>query len=146
MIPKPPSSLLRHYILDENNNAIPVDFNEYLAWTVRAAQAGQATVGKQVAEDFVGDYHISTVFLAINHTWGGKGPPILWETMIFGGEYKNGEEYQERYSSHADALEGHGRAIRLARAMLDVKNTLPAASEVGQLEDAPTLQLTDGSK
>jgi hypothetical protein len=25
------------------------------------------------------------VFLGLDHNWG-KGPPILWETMCFGGE------------------------------------------------------------
>ena len=49
---------------------------------------------------------ISTVFLGLDHQWA-SGPPILWETMIFGGPL---DGYQERYSSRAAALDGHARA------------------------------------
>lgn len=52
---------------------------------------------------------VSTVFLGIDHNWG-DGPPILWETMIFGGE---GDGYQDRYSSLKSALAGHDHAIAL---------------------------------
>lgn len=52
---------------------------------------------------------ISTIFLAINHQYG-DGPPILFETMIFGGIWR---EYQERYSTYDKAMKGHARAVRL---------------------------------
>ena len=43
-----------------------------------------------------------------------EGPPVLWETMIFGGGVTD-EEYQERFTSVEDARDGHERAIELAR-------------------------------
>lgn len=46
---------------------------------------------------------VSTVFLGLDHQWG-NGPPILWETLVFGGVL-DGE--QVRYTSRADALRGH---------------------------------------
>lgn len=55
---------------------------------------------------------ISTVFLRHDHNFGFDGPPILWETMIF-GLYE--DEWQERYTSHEEALVGHARAVKLAR-------------------------------
>ena len=50
-----------------------------------------------------GDIGVSTVFLGLDHQWG-NGPPLLFETMVFGGEL-DGE--QERYSTWEEAIEGH---------------------------------------
>ncbi len=55
---------------------------------------------------------VSTVFLGLDHSFGMGGPPILWETMIFGGPH---DDEQWRYTSHADALAGHATALELAR-------------------------------
>jgi hypothetical protein len=41
----------------------------------------------------------------------GKGPPILFETMIFGGPL---HEYCWRYASWDDAQAGHKAAVRKA--------------------------------
>lgn len=60
----------------------------------------------------VGNVKISTVFLVINH--GYAGIPILFETMIFGGKHN---EYQERYSTLAEARKGHLRAIDKAKTL-----------------------------
>ena len=54
---------------------------------------------------------VSTVFLGLDHSFGG-GKPVLWETMIFNGPH---DQYQERYSSVEDAKEGHLRALELAK-------------------------------
>ena len=54
---------------------------------------------------------VSTVFLGLDHNYFSKGPPILWETMIFGGPLNC---YQRRYSSLESALRGHKHALRLA--------------------------------
>lgn len=47
---------------------------------------------------------VSTVFLGLNHNFSDKGPPILFETMVFGGKF-DGE--QRRYSTYKAAEEGH---------------------------------------
>lgn len=54
---------------------------------------------------------VSTVFMGMDHRFGGDGPPILWETMIFGGPH---DGYQQRYSSVTAAIEGHAYAAALA--------------------------------
>ncbi len=59
----------------------------------------------------VGEAEVSTVWLGINHNWG-DGPPLIWETMIFGGEYN---EYQWRWASQADALTGHEHIVAMLR-------------------------------
>ena len=54
---------------------------------------------------------VSTVWLGLDHNYSLTGPPLIFETMIFGGEHA---EYQERYSTKEEALAGHERAYRLA--------------------------------
>ena len=53
---------------------------------------------------------VSTVFLGLNHQWG-NGPPLIFETMVFPSEWWS-DYYQDRYSTEAEALAGHRRAVR----------------------------------
>jgi hypothetical protein len=92
----------RHYILDESNTPVAVDLMAWASFIDRDRN--------RVALDERGDVTVSTVFLGLDHSFG-FGPPVLWETMIFGGEH---DQYQERYTSHADAVKGHKRAVELA--------------------------------
>ncbi len=57
-----------------------------------------------------GGVRVSTVFLGLDHAWG-DGPPMIFETMIFGGEH---DQYQERYSTWEEAEAGHKKACELA--------------------------------
>lgn len=54
---------------------------------------------------------VSTVFLAMDHSFAFPfgGPPVLWETMIF--DCPGLDDYQQRYTSKADALVGHEAAV-----------------------------------
>lgn len=55
--------------------------------------------------------YVSTVFLGLDHNFFGRGDPILWETMIFGGVNDFG---QWRYDSREAALAGHAEAVFVA--------------------------------
>jgi len=90
---------MRTYILDDDGN--PVRCDDIVAW----GHWYQNTRNRIVAQDFDEQGEgISTVFLGMDHSFTEKGPPILWETLVFGGPL-DGE--MERYSSLADALMGH---------------------------------------
>jgi hypothetical protein len=89
------------YILDKNGKPKPC--KDVLKW----GKAQEAPRSLKKTE--IGDILISTVFLGLDHQHG-DGPPLLWETMIFGGKH---DQYQERYSSREEALEGHIRAVNL---------------------------------
>lgn len=52
---------------------------------------------------------VSTVFLGIDHRFVNDGPPLVFETMIFGGEY---DGYQIRYPSWGLAVRGHDKICR----------------------------------
>lgn len=56
-----------------------------------------------------GDVEVSTVFLSWDHSFG-DGEPVLFETMVFGGEYN---EYQLRYTSYLDAIRGHNETCEM---------------------------------
>jgi hypothetical protein len=92
------------YILDNNNKPIPASITEAADWLEESSDR------RTVKRDEIGDILVSTVFLGLDHSWTPGGKPVLWETMIFGGEHN---QYQERYTSHKDALEGHEKALEL---------------------------------
>jgi len=66
---------------------------------------------RRVADDLVGPYRVSTVFLVIDHDFSFKGPPVLFETMVFGRE----TDYQDRYCTWDAAVAGHTKAVKLYR-------------------------------
>ena len=57
--------------------------------------------------------HVSTVWLGLDHNFWFEGPPLIWETMIFGGRFN---DYQWRYPSRPAALDDHERIVRALRA------------------------------
>ncbi len=69
---------------------------------------------RHVANDRLGVAHISTVFLGLDHSFSlkKKVKPILFETMIFGGDYNS---YQRRYSTWKQAEAGHKAALKLVK-------------------------------
>lgn len=95
------------YVLDEDGNAVPEP--DTLTWGHRMELGGRI-VGRTVLPT---GHTISTVFLGLDHNFARQGPPILWETMIWTGsdEDRLWLDYQERYTSRADAIAGHTRAI-----------------------------------
>ena len=65
----------------------------------------------RVGSDTINDVTVSTVFLAVDHQYG-DGPPVLFETIIFGGEHN---EEQWRYCTWEEAEKGHQVACELVR-------------------------------
>lgn len=55
---------------------------------------------------------LSTVWLGLDHNFGGEGPPLIFETMLFMKSNKN--DLQWRYSTEEEAKEGHRRAFLLS--------------------------------
>jgi hypothetical protein len=68
---------------------------------------------EQIARDERDGILVSTVHLGLNHQYG-DGPPLIFETMIFWPDGDDHDEYQERYSTREEALEGHKTAVALA--------------------------------
>ena len=66
----------------------------------------------RIGEDEIGEALVSTVWLGMDHGYGG-GPPIIFETMIFGGEH---DQFRERYCTKESALANHNRIVAALRA------------------------------
>jgi hypothetical protein len=60
---------------------------------------------RSVARTEIGARVVSTVWLGLDHGLG-DGPPMIFETMVFGPDGES--EDCERYSTEAEALAGHG--------------------------------------
>ena len=70
---------------------------------------------RRIAETFVGEVRISTVFLGIDHNFGA-GAPLWFETMIFGGKR---DEFCDRYTTLDEARRGHDRAVAMEQEAAD---------------------------
>lgn len=57
---------------------------------------------------------MSTVWLGINHNFADEGPPIIFETMVFGLE--NADEYMQRYATEEEARAGHAETVTVVAA------------------------------
>lgn len=101
---------LDHYILDDDHRVVKTD--NMSVWAVFMSNKK-----RRVDYTDVGDVEISTVFLGLNHRYIGGGPPLLFETMIFGGEH---DQYCYRYSSWDDAVVGHEMAVKMVKATVEV--------------------------
>lgn len=68
----------RHYILDAQGNPVPeLDLMKWAAWYEKSSRPPFA---RRVAWDKNKRVEISTVFLALDHSFRPDGPPVLWET------------------------------------------------------------------
>jgi len=83
-----------HYILD-GHATVPVDLMTWARWF--------ETAKRHVSEEMIGDVRISTVFLGLDHQYG-PGPPLLFETMVFGGSL---DQEQTRCSTWEEAEHMH---------------------------------------
>lgn len=82
-----------------------VEFDNLLEWA-----EWFETAKRHVADEYVGDVRISTVFLGIDHGFSldESHAPVLFETMVFGGSL---DEYQDRYCTFLEAKNGHDSIV-----------------------------------
>ena len=92
-----------NYKLDGKEPVLCEDIIEWAKW--------YQDCDRIVARDKKNGIRVSTVFLGIDHNCEETGEPVLFETMIFGGEH---DEYQDRYSTWEEAEAGHEKACGLA--------------------------------
>ena len=98
-----------YYILNDHNE--PVECHNLMQWGEWLQKANRIVKQDKVGK--VGEVLVSTVFFGLDHSFG-SGPPLLFETMIFGGER---DGYQERCSTWAEAEKMHQEAMQLAGAV-----------------------------
>lgn len=100
--------MARYYILDGNGEPVPVEsFSE---------AEGSFEKDRRVALDDIAGSLVSTVFLVIDHQYDDDGPPLLFETLVFGGPLA---DEMDRYSTRAEALAGHAAMVARVRAKME---------------------------
>jgi hypothetical protein len=98
------------YILDKNNKPVPEpDIYKWGRW-MRETE-------RHVAKEDIGDVTVSTVFLGIDHSFG-RGAPVLWETMAFGGPKEIDQDQMRCRGSWEQAEAMHVKMVERVKAAL----------------------------
>jgi len=97
-----------HYILD-GKTPVKAGLLQWARWF--------ETANRHVAQSFVAEHRISTVFLGLDHQFG-DGPPLLFETMVFKGDSMR-EEWCERCSTWDEAEAMHQRGCEHVRSKMN---------------------------
>ena len=93
--------MLNKYILKNGKPVLEPDVIKWATWFETSNKS--RIVAKTYLERGDHEIEISTVFLGLDHQFG-KGPPLLYETMVFGGP---DDEAQERTPTKQLALKAH---------------------------------------
>jgi hypothetical protein len=99
---------MSYYTLAEDGRT-PIKVENVMEWAMDMQKHASPSVDKTLFDIDGEKVVVSTVFLGLDHSFGG-GPPLLWETMIFGGKHN---DYQTRYTTYDEARLGHDLAVRL---------------------------------
>jgi hypothetical protein len=133
-----------------------MDFGQDLYYDRKGRPVDAATWGRLhadreycvLAQHWVRGWMVSTVWLGLDHNFAFKGPPVIFETMIFapddvtigredreadgdafGTALTDLDRYQERYATEAAAQAGHDRALAAMVARLGDGAAMDVISE-----------------
>lgn len=76
---------------------------------------------RRIKYDLYGGVMVSTIFTGISHAFIYGGDPVVFETMVFGGEF---DQYQRQYTSYDEALLGHQEIIDMLNPNVEMDITL----------------------
>ena len=102
------------YEMDKQRNVTgPYSVDEM----IKMIPANSFGFSKLIQQTHIKDCVISTVFLGLDHSYSyfEKEGPVLFETMIFCKDDMRDDVYQVRYETVAEALKGHGTAMKWLR-------------------------------
>lgn len=95
--------MLEHYILDGKEPKKIDSLEEWAKWFEEAENRLIAVT------NISPEITVSTIFLGLDHNWSKSGPPVLFETMVFG--YEDGD-LTERTSTWDEAKSAHDRIVK----------------------------------
>jgi hypothetical protein len=107
---------LGKYILVGHEPVLIDDLLEWARWFESDTQARRVSF-TQISPQV----HVSTIFLGLDHNFGMYGPPLLFETMVFGGAL---HEACERYATWQEAEVGHAFMVQQAEEMEKLEKML----------------------
>ena len=94
---------LGFYILKGHEPVPEPDTLKWAMWLNTADRRVSKDIVIKSGEDAI---TVSTVFLGLNHQYNPEEPPLLFETMIFGGKF---DQDMWRYSTWDEAVKGHNK-------------------------------------
>jgi len=105
------------YILNQHHE--PVVVKDLMLWAA-AFEEDEKRIVRQTTVTELGEHlvspfksvFVSTVFLGLDHNFMGKGPPIVFETMVFGGPFNH---TMWRYATWDEAVKGHEELVKMVR-------------------------------
>lgn len=83
---------------------------------------------RRIARDTVGEWRVSTVHIVHDHNFTGTGPPLIFETMVFGpddAEPPDGVPEQVRTPTKHAALAMHDQVVAELRHALTANTAKP---------------------
>jgi hypothetical protein len=95
---------MHHYVLNADKTVHRID--DLIEWANRFEMDNRF-----VAKSIVDTMKVSTVFLGLDYSFG-DGPPILFETMVFGGRL---DGRSRRCSTYAQAEQQHIEVLAKVR-------------------------------
>lgn len=101
----------KFYILSEDGER-PVCCLDLHKWGLWYEDANRV-----VKQEEVGHLWISTIFLGIDYSWG-NGPPIVWETMVFRNNLRQGEEMDRCAGNREQAIAMHEAMVERMKAVV----------------------------
>lgn len=109
---------LGYYRLTDDKRVVPAEDDE----------PGAPRMHWQRVDDTqVGMWRVSTVFLSLDHSFAESGPPVVFETMVFGpGEI---DQNCERYCTWDEAVAGHKAMVERVRELDPVYKAVKEARE-----------------
>lgn len=99
----------RYYVLNADNQPVPEP--DMMRWAQWFEHANRRVDYTQITSVLT----VSTVFLGVDHRHFGKGPPVLYETMVFGDADDTDHGEDRRYSTWDDAATGHAMVVKRLR-------------------------------
>jgi hypothetical protein len=99
---------VKYYTL-KNKKVVPTDL---MGWALAFE-----SLNRHVAQTWIKDINVSTVFLGIDHNFLGS-KLLLFETQVFGGEH---DRLINRYSTWEEAEEGHAKICKRVEESLEKK-------------------------
>ena len=97
----------KHYVLDGHQVKEEPDLITWAKWFESADSI--RIVKKTDIDDGCRLIRVSTVFLGLDHSFSDDADPILFETMVFGGEH---DQSCQHYGTWDEAAAGHDDWIK----------------------------------
>lgn len=107
---------------------------------------GMSDAERRVGLTHVGRFTVSTVFLMLDHSFGGDSP-IFYETMVFDRTSEGVEEWCERHSTYEEAEQRHAEVVHKLKMQVieELKESIVEYSPNAKLKCQFSLMSLSGS-